>query len=632
MAQESRFMTDIDKTSVCKRMNKTLILSTSLSPTKPLFLVAAAFNLNNNRSPTWQKNMMAYLSFRSNLEIFLRSQNLQWGAVLYETTCFRNEIEMVITDILLSRLSDHTEYTLVAMFTEELEKLPLVASILLPYLIPVYGISIATDKYSTVYHNYHHSLRVSNVIQNKRHVIRKKMQQFLEQSAYGEVTIFRGADLTLEENSELDKLVKGAGQQNICVFQDLVIPNTKRGWQKMTLTLNYMNISSLCIVYSHFKTELTQLMNFVHAIKFNKTVTWVFSRSHKAKGMTDESTRYGNIIYVSSTGTYSGKYFEDFLQKKASTDMWVRLHVKDEYLQTPIGENINIKRRSKEGLDKAYSTAFKSIGNIFKGWIPSQGKQKIYEMLKNMTIANNDLTLAGIVKTSQNGNTKLVNNLTKNIKVLKENSTKLCQSECEPGFERVLFNNLVQCCWRCDQCQIGYFRTINMTQCQACPLNTMSDTNRNQCFPYRIKSFKYKPLMISICSALTGLGLVISLMIAFVFFRHHETPIVKSSDKILLTLHLTSHIVLLLIQLAVFVPANTKVCYVQVLITSSLWSLSSSVTLVKTQKFLRIFNSDLRQTTKEINLTKHFIRATILFCQIPSILLTFLSISTSKIY
>ena len=201
MAQESRFMTDFDKTSVCKRMNKTLILSTSLSPTKPLFLVAAAFNLNNNRSPTWQKNMMAYLSFRSNLKIFLRSQNLQWGAVLYETTCFRNEIEMVITDILLSRLSDHTDYTLVAMFTEELEKLPLVASILLPYLIPVYGISIATDKYSTVYHNYHHSLRVSNVIQNKQHVIRKKMQQFLEQSAYGEVTIFRGADLTLEENS-----------------------------------------------------------------------------------------------------------------------------------------------------------------------------------------------------------------------------------------------------------------------------------------------------------------------------------------------------------------------------------------------------------------------------------------------
>ena len=126
--------------------------------------------------------------------------------------------------------------------------------------------------------------------------------------------------------------------------------------------------------------------------------------------MTNESTRYGNVIYVTSTGTYSGKYFEDFLQKKASTDIWVRLHVKNEYLQTPIGENINIKGDGKEALDKAYGTVFKSIGNIFNGWLPSQGKQKIYEMLKNMSIADNDLTLAGIVKTSQNGNTKLVYN------------------------------------------------------------------------------------------------------------------------------------------------------------------------------------------------------------------------------
>ena len=628
-AQNSRFKTNVKRQTVCKILDKTLILPKNVSRSKQLFLITAVFKLYKTKNPNWEENMMAYLSFRSNLDKFVKSQSLQWGAVLYESTCYRNEIQIVIMDILLSQLVNHPDYKIVAVFTEDLDKLPSSASILLPYGIPIYVVSINNNKHST-FNNFNPTLRASIVIQRNLQNMRQKIKNFLKRSTYGEVILFRGSDLSLPEDNQLDRMLEEFNQEKICVVGNLIIPNSWRGWKQLNFTMRHIHTSNLYVVYSHFKYELTKITNLVHATKPNQTITWIFSRSYNKNKMSRESIQYANIIYMRSfvlpSRKYSKVHLKRYLERKASEDVWVKLYVKRKYLPKPISKIIHM---SSYLLDKTYFFVFQKIGSAFKKWEPSKGMENIYKAIKKMRIPGFISNFIGVIKDS-NGNRRQVNDLNKNIHILMSNSTKLCHKECDNGYGRVLINNFVSCCWRCEKCPNGHYRTINMTRCQACPSNTMSDNKRNQCFSYRIKSIEYKPVMVSLCSTLTGLGIVASLTIAFVFFRYRETPLVKSSDKNLLSLHLTSHIALLLIQLATFVPTDKRLCYVQVLVTGSLWSLSSSVTLVKTQKFLRIFNSDVRQTAKEVTLTKYLILGTIFLGQIPSILLTVLSASYIK--
>ena len=627
--EPSLLRTSISKDEVCEQLNKNLMLPAKLSRTKPLFIIAAIFQIYTMKFVNWEDNTMTYLIFKSNLDQFIKSRPLhQWGAVIYERSCYRNRrMEFIVMDMILSRVVDHPDYRIVAVFTEDMERLPSSGGILLPYHIPIYGITVTYNKPFN-YDNFHHSLRASVVLRRNLRDIRKKIEILIQRSNYGEVSLFRGAGLSQPENIQLDILLDELKQQNVCVLQNLDIPTNDLGWQKMNFTLRHVNTPSLFIGYSHSKFDLTKLANFVHAMKPNRTITWVFSRPFHYKSMSEKSKKYANIIYMRSsvkpTRNYTDIYVNQLLQRKAGEEKILRFLLKNEYLNKTIGRTVNMRENDRSTLDITYYTVFQKIKKAFKSWRPSTKMKRIYDAIQKMWMPSYVSQLTGVIFDTKRRRFRSTD-LRKNVKVLL-NSTRLCQSECDIGHSRVLYNTLVTCCWRCEKCPLGQYRSINMSQCQSCPLNTMSGNNRNQCFPYTTKSFEYEPLAISLCSTLTGLGILTALTIAFVFFRHRQTPVVKSSDTKLLALHLTSHIALLLIQLMTFLPTNKDFCYAQIFVTGSFWSLSSSVTLVKTQKFLRIFNSDLRQTAKEINLTKHFIRATIFCCQITSVLLALLSI------
>ena len=101
-----------------------------------------------------------------------------------------------------------------------------------------------------------------------------------------------------------------------------------------------------------------------------------------------------------------------------------------------------------------------------------------------------------------------------------------------------------------------------------------------------------------------------------VFFRLRHTPIVKSSDVCLLCPHLASHLLLYMVEMISLLPSNKQSCFWRVFLTGCLWTLSSSITFVKTQKYLSIFYKNLRQTSQEIKQTKYFVVATIATSQL----------------
>ena len=62
------------------------------------------------------------------------------------------------------------------------------------------------------------------------------------------------------------------------------------------------------------------------------------------------------------------------------------------------------------------------------------------------------------------------------------------------------------------------------------------------------------------------------------------------------------------------VPSNLGICYSRAFATGILWTLSSSLTFVKTQKFLLIFQSRIRLTSGEMKRAKYYEIGSIIFC------------------
>ena len=201
------------------------------------------------------------------------------------------------------------------------------------------------------------------------------------------------------------------------------------------------------------------------------------------------------------------------------------------------------------------------------------------------------------------------------------NTKKFCSVECNQGEERILLNNQVPCCWRCQKCKLGSIRTLNQTQCTSCPKNTMSNFERTKCLPYkripkRLEKDEKLPLMFA-----SGAGITLCLSLLIIFYLYRDSPIIKASDVKLMFPQLVCHMCLFSNGFIATIPAGRRRCYTGLFITGCFWTISSAITVVKTQKYLSIFNRMTRQTSKEVKQTNFLILSTISICLLVQIAL-----------
>ena len=103
---------------------------------------------------------------------------------------------------------------------------------------------------------------------------------------------------------------------------------------------------------------------------------------------------------------------------------------------------------------------------------------------------------------------------------------------------------------------------------------------------------------------LVGSGILLSLglIILFVFFR--KTPLIRASNLTLTIVQLVAHILLFIFPISYFVVPNTAICTTRTVSLGIFFTLIISVTLIKTQKLVFIFQSRIRVSRKEVKISK----------------------------
>ena len=171
----------------------------------------------------------------------------------------------------------------------------------------------------------------------------------------------------------------------------------------------------------------------------------------------------------------------------------------------------------------------------------------------------------------------------------------LCPSNKTLGFvDSGAFSKKVS--WKCKTCPSNY-RITGYGECLQCPKGTRQSARSSGCYDPVLK-FRAG----SSCFALTGVGLVVSVITIAVYSMYKKTPVVKSSNFELSLVQLISCILLHIscVVLNVIFEPSVMICTVRPMLYSTLLVALVSIVVCKAEKVLIIFFTKQRLSKKNI--------------------------------
>ncbi|XP_004425699.1 PREDICTED: taste receptor type 1 member 2 [Ceratotherium simum simum] len=106
----------------------------------------------------------------------------------------------------------------------------------------------------------------------------------------------------------------------------------------------------------------------------------------------------------------------------------------------------------------------------------------------------------------------------------------MCSKNCQPG-QRKRFVGIHPCCFECLDCLPGTFlnQTADEFDCQPCPSYGWSHRNDTSCFKRQLVFLQWNEAPTIVMVMLAALGLLGTLAILVIFWRHFQTPVVRSA-------------------------------------------------------------------------------------------------------
>lgn len=159
--------------------------------------------------------------------------------------------------------------------------------------------------------------------------------------------------------------------------------------------------------------------------------------------------------------------------------------------------------------------------------------------------------------------------------------------------------------WYCQQCSPNFYRGKNQTACRACRRGEISNQVRSACFDPYIKVFLRLDSTSSRATlayvSISGLLFLFILFTFVLFWMNRETPIVRASSRQVSALQITTHALLSVLTVLVFVDEpNYMKCLARPVVVGILFTTTTAINLGKTQKVLLIFKAKLRMSRREI--------------------------------
>ncbi|XP_036441647.1 extracellular calcium-sensing receptor-like [Colossoma macropomum] len=108
----------------------------------------------------------------------------------------------------------------------------------------------------------------------------------------------------------------------------------------------------------------------------------------------------------------------------------------------------------------------------------------------------------------------------------------VCSESCPPGTRKAVQKGKPICCFDCIPCAEG--EISNMTdsiKCEQCYQDYWSNPHRNECVKKEIEFLSYEETMGILLTAVSITGTFMTIIIAIIFFRHKNTPIVKANNS-----------------------------------------------------------------------------------------------------
>uniref|UniRef100_A0A3B4CKS2 G-protein coupled receptors family 3 profile domain-containing protein n=1 Tax=Pygocentrus nattereri TaxID=42514 RepID=A0A3B4CKS2_PYGNA len=104
----------------------------------------------------------------------------------------------------------------------------------------------------------------------------------------------------------------------------------------------------------------------------------------------------------------------------------------------------------------------------------------------------------------------------------------VCSESCLPGTRKAVQKGKPICCFDCIPCAEG---EINAIKCERCYQDYWSNAHRNECVKKEIEFLSYEEIMGILLTAVSIIGAFMTIIIAIIFFKHKNTPIVKANNS-----------------------------------------------------------------------------------------------------
>uniref|UniRef100_A0A8C4EAG1 G-protein coupled receptors family 3 profile domain-containing protein n=1 Tax=Dicentrarchus labrax TaxID=13489 RepID=A0A8C4EAG1_DICLA len=108
----------------------------------------------------------------------------------------------------------------------------------------------------------------------------------------------------------------------------------------------------------------------------------------------------------------------------------------------------------------------------------------------------------------------------------------VCSEKCLPGTRKVLQKGKPICCYDCLRCAEGEISNItDSITCLRCDSEFWSNERRDACVKKEAEFLSYEEIMGALLTAASLFGTCLTAFVAFIFFRHRQTPIVRANNS-----------------------------------------------------------------------------------------------------
>ncbi|XP_039614640.1 extracellular calcium-sensing receptor-like [Polypterus senegalus] len=108
----------------------------------------------------------------------------------------------------------------------------------------------------------------------------------------------------------------------------------------------------------------------------------------------------------------------------------------------------------------------------------------------------------------------------------------VCSKSCTPGTFKAVQKGRPSCCYDCILCADGEIsNTTDSIECLKCPEEYRSNEERDKCILKDVEFLTFGEIMGVILTVFTLLGTCLTVSVAFVFFCHRHTPIVRANNS-----------------------------------------------------------------------------------------------------